>query len=403
MQRRPVTRICYTLVLVLLLAAAPAVPAAAQRTAQAQPAPGQKSVLDDAMAQFQIKRGLDLLYHMKFEQAHAMFDLVDRRFPDHPIGPFLKALDTWWKILIDLSDDTHDAAFFAAMDEVIERSDRLLKRDPNHFDAMFFKGAALGFRGRLRSNRGDWWQSARDGMRAMDYVLGVAKKDPKNPDFAFGKGIYDYYADAVPERYPFVKPVMVFFPDGDKARGIQELERTAKEGRFIQTEAVYFLLQIYYLFEQDYDKSVEYVTWLREHYPDNAFFHAFEGRVYARWGHWGRAEEIFDDVLTGYKQKKTGYNAAAAEQALYFMARGRMAYADYPQALAHLNRLEALAARNDREGYFKVMGRLRLGMVYDALGQRPQAVARYRQVLQMKDWSESRARAKQFLEQPYTG
>lgn len=401
MQRRLVTRIRYILLVIVLLAAAR--PAAAQRTAQAQPASRPASVLDDAMAQFQLKRGLDLLYNMKFEQAHALFDLVDRRYPDHPVGPFVKALDTWWKILMDLSDTSHDAAFFAAMEEVIERSDRLLRRDKNNFDAMFFKGAALGMRGRLKSNRGDWFQAARDGIRAMDYVLDVAKKDPANDDYVFGKGIYDYYAAAVRERYPFARPVMVFFPDGDKERGLALLERTARHGRFIQTEAAYFLLQIYYIFENDEAKSVEYVSWLRERYPDNSFFHTLEGRIYARWGHWARAQDVFAAVLDRYKRKQAGYNAAAAEQALYYLARGRMVYSDYEEALAHLNQLEALGARNDREGYFKVLGLLRQGMALDALGRRDEAVRRYRQVLDMKDWSDAHERAKAFLERPYQG
>ena len=59
------------------------------------------------------------------------------------------------------------------MDEVISRADRMLDRDPRNVDAMFFKGAALGFRGRLKSNRGEWFKAAMDGKKAMDYVLAV--------------------------------------------------------------------------------------------------------------------------------------------------------------------------------------------------------------------------------------
>lgn len=407
MQRRTVTRIRYTFAALLLLAGVMAGPASAQQAAQAQPAAKagakQASVLDDAMVQFQAKRGLDLLYNMRFEQARALFDLIDQRYPDHPIGPFLQALDTWWRILLDLSDEQYDDAFFDAMNEVIRRSDRILKKDKNNFDAMFFKGAALGFRGRLRSNRGDWLAASRDGLRAMDYVLGVAKKDPANSDYVFGKGIYDYYAAAVRERYPFARPVMAFFPDGDKERGIRALERTAKEGRFIQTEAAYFLLQIYYLFEKDYAKSVEYVTWLRDRYPDNAFFHTLEGRIYARWSEWERAEPIFAEVLARYERQQTGYNVASAEQALYYLARGRMRVGAYNEALTYLNQLEVLGVKEKRDGYFNVLGRLRQGMVHDVLGNRDAAVAAYRKVLKMKNHGDAHERAREYLGRPYKG
>ncbi len=359
------------------------------------------SVLEDPYVRAEAKRGLDLLYDMRFDEAAALFDRIDRRFPDHPIGPFLKALNLWWEILLDLSDTSHDDAFYAAMDEVIARSDRLLMRDGTSFDAMFFKGAALGFRGRLRSNRGAWLKAARDGIRAMDYVLGVAEARPENDDYAFGKGIYDYYAAVIPERYPFARPVMVFFPRGDRQRGLQALERTAREGYYIQTEAAYFLLQIYYLFEQDFDKSVYYATWLRERHPGNAFFHAFEGRVYARWGRWLRAREIFSDVLGRYEAGTPGYTAGTADQALYYLARSYMAYGDYRTALTYLMRLEALTARHTDDTYFKVLGRLRQGMCYDALGQRTLAEARYRSVLQMEDQAGAHDRARRYLQVPY--
>lgn len=383
---------------ILLLAVLTTIPAAAQGTN------GQTgSVLDDVVVQFQTKKGLDHLYNMEFEEARHMFELIDSRHPNHPVGPFLLALNTWWEILIDLSDESHDAEFYAAMDEVINRSDRLLKRDSKNFDAMFFKGAALGFRGRLRSNRGDWFRSAKDGVRAMDYVLGIAERQPDNADFAFGEGIYDYYAAAIPDKYPYVKPVMIFFPNGNKERGIRKLERTANHGMFINTEAAYFLLQIYYLFEQDYEKSRHYVTWLRERHPKNAFFHTFEGRVYAKWGRWERVEPIFTDVLNRYKDRQVGYNAAAAEQALYFLARTEMVYGQYAEALEYLSSLRALSARNNDESYFEVLGRLREGMALDATGQRSRAINAYQEVLAMKDWSGAHDRAQRFLQDPYSG
>ncbi len=369
-------------------------------TAQTARAPDE-SVLDDVVVQHQVKKGLDYLYDMEFGRALRMFELIDESHPRHPIGPFLMALNTWWKILVDLSDESHDAAFYAAMDEVISRSDKLLARNKNDFDAWFFKGAALGFRGRLRSNRGEWFLSAKDGLRAMDYVLGVVKRDPSNDDFAFGKGIYDYYAAAIPAKYPYVKPVMIFFPSGDRERGIRELERTVKGGRFIQTEAAYFLLQIYYLFENDYSKSVYYADWLRKRHPNNSFFHTFEGRVYAKWGQWATVRDIFAEVLARYKARRTGYNAAAAEQALYFLARSHMAGGEFNAALDHLDQLQSLAARDHEKSYFEILGRLRQGMSHDALGGREAAVAAYKEVLTMNDTSGSHERARRYLESPF--
>ncbi len=359
------------------------------------------SILNDPLVEYQARRGLSLLYNFEFERADVLFSQIDQRFPEHPIGPFLKALNTWWQILIDLSDESHDEAFFQEMETVIARSDRMLKRDRKNFDAMFFKSAALGFRGRLRSNRGEWYRAARDGVRAMDYVFAVADANPDNADYMFGRGLYDYYAAVIPERYSYTRPVMVFFPKGDRERGLRILERTAEHGRFIQTEAAYFLLQIYYVFENDRAKSLHYSTWLREQHPQNSFFHTFHGRALARWGEWTEAEQVFADVLQRHRKGQIGYNEASAEQALYYLGRIAMMSDDYNRALVHFQELDRVAARTDDDTYFKVLGRLRQGMTYDASGRRADAERMYRTVLSMKDWAGAHARAEQYLDSPY--
>ena len=359
------------------------------------------SVLDDPAFEREATRGLDLLYNMEFEQAGAVFDRLAAKTPDHPVAPFLQALVPWWQILMDLSDTSHDDAFFDAMDEVIDRSDRMLRRDSDNVDALFFKGAALGFRGRLQSNRRRWLKAALDGKRAMNYVLEVAEEDPDNADFVFGKGIYDYYAAAIPERYSWSKPFVAMFPEGSKSRGLAAMHRTFRDGTYIQTEAAYFLLQIYYLYERDFDKSLQFISWLRTRYPDNAFFHAMEARIYARFGQWDRADQVFQAVMLRYGQHRTGYNDAIAEQALYYLGRSQQMKRNYGQALALYYRLEQIAEARPQSSAFKTLGRLRQGMSHDARGERDKAVRRYRETLDLEDFAGSHDRARRYLDQPY--
>lgn len=373
----------------MLLLAAP--PASAQSS----------SILDDPAFKATATRGLDLLYNMQFRQADAIFGALASRYPDHPVGPFLQALVPWWQILMDLSDESHDRVFMDAMSEVIARSDRMLRRDRRSVDARFFKGAALGFRGRHRANRRSFLPAARDGVRAMDYVISVAEDNPQNADFAFGRGIYDYYAAATPERYPWSRPFMTLFPAGSKSRGLAQLHRTFRNGTYLQAEAAYFLLQIYYLFEPDYVKSRQFMNWLRERYPDNAFFHTMEGRVHWRFGNWEQSEGVFRAVMRGYGQGRTGYNDAAAEQALFYLARIEERKGNPGQALALLTRLEQLGARRPDDSPFVILGRLRHGMMHDVRGEREQALRRYREVLDMPNFSDSHDRARQYMRRAY--
>ncbi len=361
------------------------------------------SILNDPRVQALGKKGLDHLYNMERVEAKAAFDAIEDIYPDHPVGPFLRGLNVWWDVMVDLPAETHDEAFFKEMDSAISRANRMLKRNRKDFDAMFFKGAALGFSGRLKSNRGKWFAAALDGKNALDYVMAIAEKEDENADFGFGKAIYDYFSVVIPEEYPVVKPFTVFMPKGNKSRGLEKLKRTVDEGYFIRTEAAYFLLQIYYGYEKSYRQSLEYVQWLRNEHPKNSFFHTFEGRVYFRWGRWGDALPIFEEVLANYDAGEPGYSQSIAEQSLYYAARTHMVYDRYDVALAYLLRLEAMTEQAEDPSVFRVLAFLRLGMVYDAKGKRELATRYYNDVLEMDDWSGAHDRAKRFLDTPYRG
>ncbi len=391
-------RLAAALVLVLTVGAMPPV------HAQPRPAPATAgSIFDDAIVRYQATQGLDALYDLRFADAEGFFRQIEVGHPTHPAGPFLRALSTWWRILLDLTDTSSDALFIRQMDDVVRRSDALLRRNPNDVDARFFRGAALGFRGRLRSNRGAWLQAAQDGRAAMDDVLAVSRAAPNNPDFGFGRGLYDYYAVVLPQNHAVARPLMSLFPAGNRVRGLRLLGRAAAEGTFLRSESAYFLAQMHYLYEEDYGQAMRYTRQLRQAHPTNPFFTALEGRIQGRWGRWDETRATFQTILAGVRARRVGHTPGLAEQALYYIARADMAQGRYAAALRSLTQLESLARRTRDDTYFEVLGRLRQGMAYDVLGQRAQAVARYRQVLAMRNLGGAHDRARAFLETAYAG
>lgn len=361
------------------------------------------SVLDDAATVALGKEGLAALYGGRLDEAARIFARLKTKHPGHPIGPFLEGLVIWWQILPDLTEDdrTHDAAFTAAMERTIRAADALKKTGRHPFDVGFFKAAALGFRGRLLSNRGAWFRAARDGREAMDLVFKVAERDTLNPDFTFGRSVYDFFAAAIPAQYPVVKPLMLFFPDGNRARGLAGLERSANLAQFVATEALYFQLQIHFQYEPDYRQSLFAIRQLRDRHPENGFFHVLEGRVFTRWGMWAEALPVLDEVIRSADGGQPGYTTGILNQALYFRGRALVSLSRPDEALATLARLDALTAGQDPETYFRVWGRLRIGMIHDVAGRRTEAVAAYRAVLNMEDRAEAHDRARRYLKTPF--
>lgn len=381
------------------VAASPAPPASAAPATKSRSV----SLLRDPIFVAGSERGLDHLYAMRYADADREFARVAARHPGHPVGPFLRALPDWWRILADPHDTSRDARFEASIERVIALSDRRLDRDRNDLDGKFFKGAALAFRGRYRSMRGDWLTAAFDCKRALSLVREVEKLDPGNVDLDFGQSLYDYFADVLPARYPVLKPATLFMADADRRRGLAGLERVATQGRFVDTESAYFLLQINMFFEEDREESLRWAHWLRRRHPGNAVFHELEGRLYARWGHRDRARRVFSDVLARWRAGAPGYTQAQAERALYVTAVIDMRDGDHRSALTHLVQLDRLPEPGGNERPLQTLGRLRQGMALDALGRRHDAVARYRQVLARGDVDASHQRARGHLQRPFRG
>lgn len=397
-------RVLHAVCAVLLLALSMPGGAAAQPSAEGRPdarVVASGSLLDDAAFRAEAGRGLDALYDMRFAEARRRFDALAAQHPGHPAGPFLQALVPWWQILNDLADESRDRDFLRRMDEVVRLADRRLRRERDDPDALFLKGAALGFRARLRANRRDYVRAARDGRAAMDYVLAVYEREPRRADYGFGRGVYDYYVSALREDYPRIRPVLAFFPHGSRQRGLSLLERTFVEGDYLQAEAAYNLAQLYYLHERDAFRTMGYVSWLRTHYPNNAFFHTFEGRALSSFGRAAEAERVWRSVLALHSRRRPGYGTSAAEQALYYLARGAMGRGDYGEALGLLHRLRQVAGTRTEPSAFAVLARLRQGMAHDARGERAEAVGRYREVLRLPDRSGAHEQARRYLERPY--
>lgn len=380
------------LALVLLFAAG---------TAQADQ-PAQPSVLDDPVFQETVQQGLKYLYDMDFAAADATFATLAGRHPGHPVVPFLQALIPWWAIQLEPDDTSQDAAFVAAMDEVLDVCDRRLKADPQDIDALFFKTGAHAFRGRVHSDRRRWLKAARDGQQALRSLRELRRREPENDDLYFGVGVFDYMVDVVPKRYRILRPFAALFPKGDRNRGLQELERAMTHGRFVPTETAYTLLQIHFIFEENFTESLRYANWLRERHPDNSIFHLYQGRAFERLGRLQDANRVFHQILERHAKGQSGYTDAMAERALYLLTRVEMQWRRYDVALANLDRLDQLTTRRSNlETEYVPLGRLRRGMVFDALGRRQDAVRCYKQVLKMESRGNAHEKAREYLKKPY--
>jgi tetratricopeptide (TPR) repeat protein len=348
-------------------------------------------------------KGIRLIYDIKFDEADRIFKSVMADYPKQPAGRFFLAMIDWWRILLDLDNESYDDLYFAKLEDVIYQCDQILDKDPGNVDALFFKGGAIGFRGRLRAMRESWIKAADDGREALPIVNHAYKINPNNVDVQLGFGIYDYYAAVIPAKYPMVKPLMMFFPSGDKEKGLKELTNVAMNGKYARTESRYFLMQLYYQFEENYQKAEEFARMLTSEYPDNPLFERYLGRINIRRGSLFVADSVFNDVYMKVQKKFPGYNNQSKREAAYYLGYYRKNMGQTDQAIAYFQECENVSRKLDKDeaSGFLVNTLLYLGNLYDVKGDRNRALQYYNQVLDAKEFGQSHKLAEQYLQSPY--
>ena len=264
-----------------------------------------------------------------------------------------------------------------------------------------FKGGAIGFRGRLRAFRESWLKAADDGREALPIVEEAASLDPNNMDVQLGFGIYNYYAAVIPNENPLIKPLMIFFPDGDKAKGIQQLKNTAFNGKFAKYEARYFLMTLYYRYENNAIAADEFSKMLCDDFPDNPVFEKWRGRIAVRRGDYFLADSVFKDVLAKANKRYFGYSTPnSLREAAYYVGNNFKNNGQLDSAKIYLERCISESKKIDDEGEesgFQVNAVLFLAQMAETQNKKDEAIKYYEKLLDMNDYGGSHSIAENSL------
>ncbi len=339
-----------------------------------------------------VEVGIKQIYNIKFDDAEKTFRAIMTDYPNDPAGRFFLAMIDWWKIMLDPDNESYDEMFFLKLEDVIYQCDQLLDKNPNDINALFFKGGAIGFRGRLHAFRESWLKAADNGREALPIVEHAASLDPENMDVQLGFGIYNYYAAVIPDENPFIKPLMIFFPKGDKQKGLQQLKNTAFNGKFAKYEARYFLMTLYYRYENNSILADEYAKLLYYDFPDNPVFEKWRGRIAFRRGDYQLADSIFADVLKKSERGLTGYSTPATlREAAYYVGYILKNNGQLDSAKTYFEKcyVESQRIDKDEESGFQVNAVLYLAQIAEAQNKTKEAIRLYEKLLDMRDYGSS--------------
>ena len=142
------------------------------------------------------------------------------------------------------TDTRYDRVFHAYLDSA-ETKARYRAAEHND-EACFFLSATYGFEARPHAERHDWRKVTVAGKRSLDFLRKSREANGLSAEVEFSAGLFDYYAVWIYQKYPWLRPHLLFFPGGDAQRGIQQLRHVTTRAFYTRKEAEFFLLSIPY-------------------------------------------------------------------------------------------------------------------------------------------------------------
>lgn len=349
-----------------------------------------------------VAQGTKYIYNIEFEKAEQCFKKIQSLEPKNPAGYFLDAMIEWWEINMFPFSKKTDDKFLAKIEKVIQLSDALLEKEEYDLTGLFFKGAALGYRARLYAQRNSWLDAASDGKTAFDIMSKCYERAPNNHDIMMGTGIYNYFAEAIPEKMPLLKPIVLFFPKGNKKIGILQLKSSATYARYTRVEAMTTLMQINYSFEENMNEAYFYSKQLKTSYPNNPYFHKYFARCLVRMGEWDSLEVQWREIVNRTLNKQKGYDNPVGREGCYYVGLALDRKGNLEMALKYLLKCEEISKYiADDESGFRASANLKIGLIYDKLGKRDLAIKQYKLCLNLKDFQDVHEKAEKYLKVPY--
>ncbi|MBV6645158.1 MAG: tol-pal system protein YbgF [Cyclobacteriaceae bacterium] len=275
-------------------------------------------LLMNRYVQLEATEAINDMYNFQFDRAKRQFQYLKKQYGWHPLPYFLLGLNYWWQILPNLNNKSYDETFLAYMDTSLVLSERLYD-EVNEIEGAFFIAASHAFKGRLYSERGQYTKAAFAGKNTLKYMEQIRGQQDFSPELLFSDGLFNYYSEWIRENYPLLRPIMSFFPKGDKEKGIEQLKETARNAFYSRTEAQYFLMRILYAEEGDMKGAMQVAEYLYKTFPANAYFHRYYTRLLYQTGQYNKAVEESLMILERLDLAQEGYEFNSGRYAGFFL------------------------------------------------------------------------------------
>ena len=379
-------------------------------------APLSAQLFDDPAFRNQIYQGMDLMYEMRYNEADAFFLQLERQYPDHPSGYFMRGFNRWWQTYLSITTAEYYDFIEEQVEMALEKNEGLEKNEELEREHAFFEYMSYGLLARLDAYRDQFFPAVNQARKAIPAVKRSLKFVGQEPEFYLVAGLYHYYVATYSDYYPIVRPLMYFFPDGDKQKGLEEMELAGATAGFTQQEANFFLTYIYLDELPDLPKGLKTARGLYQKYPRNTWFHTDYARALLLNKQYDAGKAELEKLRSAYIRQSShqsrNITSLESRHTSYLMIKvyhylgyealfGNKSYQTALNYFAQSNRMAKLA--KVEEDNYLAGNQLYMGICYDHLFQRDMAIQAYENTLDMEENTLYKDDAKKYLKSPATG
>jgi hypothetical protein len=227
-------------------------------------------VLNDTASLNLVKTTVDQIYSMRFPDAAETTNQLSKNHPEHPVNFLLRGMIIYWEGFPLLAGSEKSREFEKQMRLCISRSQEFEPENEAEFllTNLCARGSLLAF---YAGN--DLPSKAFSlGRTTYRHLRHAFKFTNTFPDFLFFTGLYNYYREAYAEAHPVYRPLMGFFPRGDREKGMLELRTAFRKSIFLKAEASTFLSSNYKYFENDFANASYFSKLIFNEFPGNIVY-----------------------------------------------------------------------------------------------------------------------------------
>jgi len=213
------------------------------------------------------------LYNFEFHSADSIIDFLKSNYSYSPWTYVLSSNYYWWKIISGEKNESNAKLF---LKNLAYSRDRIGK-ERSH-ENLFLRILISSFRSRYDLLDDKYISTVNEVKNQIDVIKNTFGKEEQYQAFYLTSGLYYYMVDIAYTNYLFLRPLLYFIPEGDRAKGIRYLSK--KTGDIIlETESNYYLMKIYNEMESNGQQSLKYAKYLYSIYPNNYVFAEYYFRL----------------------------------------------------------------------------------------------------------------------------